>query len=198
MSKLGNCHNCGSKTKSICGQCKRIFYCSRECQKIGWSCHKFECAQNLEPDEFNLNEISITINDEFFSCDDNEFLEANTALMNEDPLNALRLYSEIKPVSDTIDDTISSEKKSRIHFYKSIAYFKLGDNKSAIKEIDRSIRFNQKQHLANYILSCYYAKLGHRDDAIKLISKAIEIEKLPKYIEFLLDLYGRDNIIHLK
>ena len=197
MANLGNCHICHTQTKSICGQCKRIFYCSIKCQKTGWPSHKFQCAQKLKLAEWNSDQISITINDEFFSCGDEEFTEANAALINEDYKNALRLYDEIKPVSDTTDDTISCEKISRIHLYKSIAYFKLGYINKAIKELDRSIKFNQKQHVACYMLSCCYAKSGRREDAISLISQAIKIEQLPKYTTLLLDFVGRENIIHL-
>ena len=39
----GDCAVCGHLAKLICGGCKNVFYCKRECQKKHWSSHKEDC-----------------------------------------------------------------------------------------------------------------------------------------------------------
>jgi hypothetical protein len=55
VSRLGSCMktrctHCrceeGSQTYSLCGRCRYAAYCSRECQKSGWSSHKEFCRHN--------------------------------------------------------------------------------------------------------------------------------------------------------
>ncbi|KAL7037454.1 hypothetical protein ACKWTF_009232 [Chironomus riparius] len=37
------CGKCGKVATSMCINCKTAFYCSRECQKSDWKCHKTQC-----------------------------------------------------------------------------------------------------------------------------------------------------------
>jgi len=39
------CAMCGQHTKSVCGRCHQIRYCSRECQKKDWSGHSRICQK---------------------------------------------------------------------------------------------------------------------------------------------------------
>jgi len=38
-----NCNVCGRKNYFKCSKCKSVYYCSKECQKIDWKCHKKSC-----------------------------------------------------------------------------------------------------------------------------------------------------------
>ncbi|KAL7526296.1 hypothetical protein ACHAWF_001714, partial [Thalassiosira exigua] len=43
------CQGCGeifSRKLSSCGRCKKVFYCSEQCQKSHWRAHKTECIRN--------------------------------------------------------------------------------------------------------------------------------------------------------
>lgn len=37
------CKQCGTPTKQKCSGCKKMYYCSRECQKQDWKAHKVAC-----------------------------------------------------------------------------------------------------------------------------------------------------------
>ncbi|MEX0940860.1 MAG: zinc finger MYND domain-containing protein [Candidatus Babeliales bacterium] len=39
------CDICGKETAKKCGSCKTTYFCSRECQKNGWSKHKLNCKK---------------------------------------------------------------------------------------------------------------------------------------------------------
>lgn len=41
------CNNCKNFEKlKKCGNCKGVYYCSRECQKADWPTHKIQCRQH--------------------------------------------------------------------------------------------------------------------------------------------------------
>lgn len=35
---------CGNKALHVCGACKQVYYCSRECQRGDWRSHRGECG----------------------------------------------------------------------------------------------------------------------------------------------------------
>lgn len=41
------CANCGKKSTSRCGQCKKARYCSSECQKVHWKVHRSSCSASF-------------------------------------------------------------------------------------------------------------------------------------------------------
>ena len=46
MSKINICNSCGKrvpKKDSRCSRCKKVFYCSIDCQRKDWPIHKFYC-----------------------------------------------------------------------------------------------------------------------------------------------------------
>ena len=47
------CHS--TKGLKSCSKCKRILYCSKNCQKIDWRTHKSECDSLHLRDEMNIN-----------------------------------------------------------------------------------------------------------------------------------------------
>jgi hypothetical protein len=49
MSSLCKCSMCfsiGSKYK-VCGECKNVYYCSRNCQRSDWIDHRSRCGNTL-------------------------------------------------------------------------------------------------------------------------------------------------------
>jgi hypothetical protein len=40
----GPCAVCNRVVDTICGKCRKQFYCGRECQKADWPVHKLFCA----------------------------------------------------------------------------------------------------------------------------------------------------------
>lgn len=42
--KSGNCEICSAETSFRCNECMRAFYCSRKCQKTGWTAHASKCS----------------------------------------------------------------------------------------------------------------------------------------------------------
>ncbi len=68
--KITSCSNCKILTfdkLKLCGECKTVYYCSKECQKADYKIHKNECNQLIGNDKLRhkINEYikSITIND---------------------------------------------------------------------------------------------------------------------------------------
>ena len=41
----GGCRVCSGVGSKQCSKCKRVVYCSRECQVLDWKVHKRECTQ---------------------------------------------------------------------------------------------------------------------------------------------------------
>jgi len=44
------CQVCGDKTVTACTGCRRVFYCSRTCQRKDWKSHKMDCEASLQKD----------------------------------------------------------------------------------------------------------------------------------------------------
>eukprot|EP01084_Bolivina_argentea_P068805 125244_1 len=42
-----NCSLCNKLASLRCSRCKKIYYCSRKCQKINWKYHKSTCGKQL-------------------------------------------------------------------------------------------------------------------------------------------------------
>jgi hypothetical protein len=42
------CSLCKKPSKSFCGQCGLVWYCSEDCQKTHWKIHKFMCKKYAE------------------------------------------------------------------------------------------------------------------------------------------------------
>ncbi|KAK0716180.1 hypothetical protein B0H67DRAFT_582541 [Lasiosphaeris hirsuta] len=53
----GVCRHCGlDRAKDgidlkllLCGGCRKVKYCSKDCQRAGWRAHKSECKKNRGP-----------------------------------------------------------------------------------------------------------------------------------------------------
>lgn len=41
--KLNECEKCGVAAEKKCSACSKVFYCSKNCQKIDWNFHKVTC-----------------------------------------------------------------------------------------------------------------------------------------------------------
>lgn len=50
LPKSATCGNCKEREKKmmVCGQCRQVYYCSRECQKKNWKEHKKSCSPRRE------------------------------------------------------------------------------------------------------------------------------------------------------
>jgi len=42
--ECANCHMLSEEAKKLCGACKKVYYCSRDCQREHWPTHKPECV----------------------------------------------------------------------------------------------------------------------------------------------------------
>lgn len=51
VTNLSLCKICGKKAEQFCSKCKKIYYCSKECQKTHWILHKTECKLTDSPTE---------------------------------------------------------------------------------------------------------------------------------------------------
>lgn len=43
-NKLQTCHVCAQHATELCSGCKRVYYCSKACQKTDWKNHKLSCT----------------------------------------------------------------------------------------------------------------------------------------------------------
>ena len=43
--KVGKCAQCNRPGDQRCGKCKKVHYCSKECQKAHWATHKQTCTR---------------------------------------------------------------------------------------------------------------------------------------------------------
>lgn len=48
-TSLKQCSVCHAPQKFICSQCRSVCYCSKECQKIDWKTHKYQCKVQSTP-----------------------------------------------------------------------------------------------------------------------------------------------------
>ena len=79
---LRHCANCETPTTKRCSRCREIYYCSRECQVVGWKAHKAACKalplrwdQRLDPESLSIRELTPKKKEDFdslsafiFSC----------------------------------------------------------------------------------------------------------------------------------
>ena len=56
------CDFCNTKKGKLrlCGNCKRVTYCSRKCQKAGWSMHKLVCCKNKSSEHVTIGSKSFS------------------------------------------------------------------------------------------------------------------------------------------
>lgn len=48
-SGCAECHKAGDQsTLSVCSRCRKVFYCSKECQRAHWGTHKTTCNKPAE------------------------------------------------------------------------------------------------------------------------------------------------------
>lgn len=55
LRSRGMCRLCGSLAYQLCGRCRGIYYCSKECQKNHWKDHKKDCRPAEAADGINHN-----------------------------------------------------------------------------------------------------------------------------------------------
>jgi len=53
LRSRGMCRLCGNLAYQLCGRCRGIYYCSKECQKHHWKDHKKDCRQVEVPQDPN-------------------------------------------------------------------------------------------------------------------------------------------------
>jgi hypothetical protein len=47
MSTPTSCHICKNQSVYKCSNCKKVEYCSKECQRADWDEHKYNCEERL-------------------------------------------------------------------------------------------------------------------------------------------------------
>ena len=45
------CNKCGNPGTLRCSKCKKVYYCSKECQKSDWKTHKLSCSTSQNDDK---------------------------------------------------------------------------------------------------------------------------------------------------
>lgn len=55
------CEVCGTKSTSCCGKCKKVYYCSKDHQKIDWKHHKVICCGENTCDEKFANKNGLLL-----------------------------------------------------------------------------------------------------------------------------------------
>ena len=45
MKREKYCVRCGARSRTYCGKCQSVYYCSRDCQHAAWPIHKTECKR---------------------------------------------------------------------------------------------------------------------------------------------------------
>ena len=91
-----NCRNCGvSNPNKKCSACRKVFYCTEECQKQDWivgdhrnSCAKLRKACVIDGDELTEKVIALSNND---LADRSVWFECNVPFMLNAPLLVKRL-----------------------------------------------------------------------------------------------------------
>jgi hypothetical protein len=206
---IGLCNVCGKVAYNVCSKCKLIFYCSKECQKIGWKTHKLVCIEKLTSAEANSEEIKArtqTIWEKTEFRDDPNTLkcnmihiEASKAIQNGNPEHGLKLLNEIKQFNGMIDPILESS----IYVTKSIAYSELGKNDKALHAVIHAIQIDDKNAYAYNILSGFYRNSGYIEKAISYIKIALTIEPnnivfLNNYIILLISINDFDEIARVQ
>ena len=51
--KIRVCANCGLLTAELqkCARCRRVRYCSLQCQKLAWAVHRLDCYRRSTPSD---------------------------------------------------------------------------------------------------------------------------------------------------
>lgn len=89
VARDGNCQQClSTSVGSACSSCKKVWYCSRSCQKLNWDSHKLICGKDyLDNDSKMLVEVSGFLNskDSKFKLQQEGFLDLVSNIANAGP-----------------------------------------------------------------------------------------------------------------
>ena len=207
MNLIKHCKVCGKKGLLTCDKCKKIVYCSRDCQFKDWNIHKFNCKQKLKP---KSKSIVVPINN-VVKIDKKKIPNANE---NND-FNALKRKSTNLLIEKKVVKRRTSIKFKKIEKKKVEEYKKLDDFNFLTKFYD--IIFGRKKEFSssnNSLGTAFYARnsffknvlLNEKNEKIKQIQNLLIehrqflIEKILlnsgkeknfKYLNFMIDTYSR-------
>ncbi len=55
------CVVCRKETNHLCGKCRKVYYCSSDCQKSHWIEHKLECREESKDSKHNPLGLHVTL-----------------------------------------------------------------------------------------------------------------------------------------
>lgn len=101
---------------SVCGQCKDVYYCSRECQQTDWTegGHKIICNSIKHEKEIKAYINALDTKIEILSSRVDELTYANTDLLQ-------RVY-ELEVLKNEHEDSIEEEEQDYIQEISRLAY----------------------------------------------------------------------------
>lgn len=137
---------------------------------------------NINPDDINILNLlgllylaknkaqdAITYLSKAFILKKTPYIVSNLAkayYMNDEPLNAIKLYKM----------ALSSGETDDIYYSIALAYKKLKDYDSLISNYKKALELNPKHYNACYNLSIAYKELGKSDMALFYAEKCVEIK----------------------
>lgn len=99
--------------------------------------------------------------------------------------------SAIKYIDSWLADSRNSNGAGRVNYYLGLSHYQLGDVRSAIKELERALRFDSFDDRAMNLLGrSYLLEKEGEDIALSLCKKSVELEPdNPEYKMYLSEIY---------
>ncbi len=167
MNKVKNyfCKFCEKKAQFFCKNCKRIFYCSKICQRNDWPIHKYRCNSNnliIIPYKNSISRIKIL---KIILLNKGDRIDYCKLLINKNEQIIFNIFSVV------FDD---KNNKNHLNFMLDSSYLNM------VKLLE--------EHILNYFLLIqflYYLDKKNREVACNIF--LLMIYKFEKYFDLILN-----------